>query len=168
LDVYNKIKRVAALILFAAFFLPLSQCTVKESITTDESAGIASSSSAVVASTVLPSPKEERKVQYAYSAYTFSEAGAFATYIAFLWPSLLELAALFFPGLKRSWRIAMFEMVFCLGSAYMVFTLTMFGVLMYGGYLAWGAICSYFLTTFVELYMRIRQAQSMTIERVSL
>ena len=133
------IKRLAAIFLLVAFFLPLSQCTVEER---------------------NPETKAtELKVivNYAYSGNGWPSADTLPTYAAFLWPLALSLASLVWPSLNQKWTIGVLELLLCAGSGFMLFALTYFGTLRYGVYVAGGSIGLYFVTTSVELVARVQK-----------
>ena len=132
------IKRLAAIFLLVAFFLPLSQCTVAERPETKTT-------------------ELEVIVTYAYSAHKWPSVNALATYAAFLWPLTLSIASLVWPRLNQKWTIGIIELLLCAGSAFILFGLTYFGALRYGAYVAGGSIGLYFITTSVELAARVRK-----------
>lgn len=136
MSVVVAIKRIAALCLLISFFLPLSQCTWQ---------GARDEAPQVV-------------VIYAYSAYSWPSLGRASVYAAFFWPAALSIAVLVWPALRRRGRtVAALELLFTLGSAWMVFVLAPLGSLRYGGYLAWGAVAVYFCAALADLLVRFLQ-----------
>lgn len=135
------IKRFAAIMLLAAFFLPLSQCSApKQNVETKVF-------------------EQEVRVTYAYTAHEWPSVEALATYAAFLWPLMFGIASLVWPNLNQKWTVGGLELLLCLGSGFMLYALTFFDSLRYGGYIAWGAIGMYFITTSVALIARIRKTR---------
>jgi len=133
------IKRLAAISLLVALFLPLSRCALE---------------------TEDPQTKAVERtvsVTYAYTAYRAPIADALATYAAFLWPLLLATARLMWPVLNRKWSVEILEVVFCLGSAYELMRLTFFGEWLYGAYVAAVSIGVYLIGALVELAARARE-----------
>jgi len=140
------IKRVAAILLLLAFFLPLSQCT--DSKTNPETKAI----------------EKEVTVTYAYSGFEWSESIGDLAYeaavcAAFLWPLVLSIASLIRSSLNQKLTIGILELLLCIGSWYMLNVITSFGELRYGAYLAYGSIGLYFITTLVQLVVRIREVK---------
>jgi hypothetical protein len=131
-------KRMAAILLLLAFFLPLSQCTVEQQTPDGK---------AVEPTTVVTS---------AYSSHEWPSADALATYGSFLWPLMLAVASLIWPALSKRAAIGVLELLLCAGSAYVLLTLIYFGDIRYGAYVAAGAIGTYFIATSVELAARLR------------
>ena len=136
------IKRIAAIFLLVAFFLPLSQCTI--TMPNAETKAI----------------EKKTHVIYAYTAYEWPSVQSLATYAAFIWPLTFGIASLVWPSLNQKWMIGVLEMLLCVGSGFTLFGLSFLGSLQYGGYIAWGAIGIYFITTSVEFATRIRKKWS--------
>jgi hypothetical protein len=134
------IKRLAAIVLVVAFFLPLSQCTVEE-----QNPETRATELKVI-------------VNYAYAHDNWRSLDALATYAAFLWPLTLVIAGLVWPNLNQKLTIGVLELVFCAGSGFVLFALTFIGTLRYGAYLAGVSIGLYFVTTLVELVARARRS----------
>jgi len=133
------IKRVAALFLLVAFFLPLSQCTVE--VPTSETRAI----------------ERQVIVTYAYSRDKWPSVDALAIYVTFLWPLLFAVASLISPSVSGKLAIGIVEILLCVGSGFMLFTLTYIGMLKYGAYVAMGSIGVYFIATSVQLVARMRK-----------
>ena len=129
------LKRVAAIILMAAFFLPLSQCSG-----TDSETGVT-----------------KVYVTYAYSA-DWPSVNPLTAAAAFTWPLALSIATLVWPRLNQKWPIGIIELVLCAGSALVLVVLIAFcDKVLYGTYVAGGSIGLYFTTTLVALGSRVRK-----------
>ena len=133
-------KRLAAIALLAALFLPLSRCTLEEH------------------DPQTKATKQTVSVTYAYSGHSWPSVDALADYAAFLWPLLLAVARMIRPGLNQRWSVQLLELALCLGSAFILFRLTIGGEWLYGAYIAAAAIAAYFTTVLAELAARLRRA----------
>lgn len=133
------IKRLAAILLVLAFFLPLSQCSIK--MQDPETGAI----------------KESVTVTYAYEAAANSTTHAIAIYAAFFWPLALVVATMVWPGLHQKMSIGVLELLFCSGSLIVQVGLSMFGTPLYGGNIAFGSIALYFVATLAGLVLQARK-----------
>ena len=127
------VKRVAGIVLLAALFLPLSQCTLEQEHPQTKAA------------------ERTVTVTYAYTAFEHSIVDGFAAYGAFLWPLLLAAACRIWPGLSRRLSVLVLELLLCLASAYELFGLLVMKEVLYGGYLAAGAIGAYLIAVLAQL-----------------
>lgn len=131
-----KLKRISAIVLLLAFFMPLSQCS---SIQTEGSA---------------EPPKTT--IFYAYSHDNKISTIMLLSVIAFLWPSLSILLVAYRKTLNSSLIFKLSELLFCIGTAYILVGLTLFGDLLYGSYVAGLSILTYALITLYESFLIIR------------
>lgn len=134
------VKRIAAIVLLLAFFLPLSQCSVMEK----QSPGKAS----------VPSVE----VTYAYATYDEEFPTPVLAYVGFLWPLGFSIAGLLRPPLMRRRGAALSEMVLCVGSGYVLYVLASWGETRYGAYVAATAIGLYFVSASADVAIRVRAA----------
>lgn len=134
-----RIKRVAAVFLLIAFFLPLSQCT---------------------AETANPDTKTlERRatVTYAYAAHEWPSVDAVATYGAFIWPLVFAVTGLVRPRPGYKLTTPLLEILFSAGSGYILLTLIIFRAPLYGWYIASASIGAYFIATLAGLFGHARR-----------
>jgi hypothetical protein len=133
------VKRLAAVVLLIALFLPLSQCSKHE---------------------WDPQTKASKITVTVKYAYAVSEpvVDAAAAYGAFLWPALFACAFLLWPSLNHMWTVAMLEVVLCLASAYELVHLVYYhDLLLYGTYVTAGAIGAYLIAVLLQIAFRIRK-----------
>jgi hypothetical protein len=134
------VKRIAAMVLLVAFFLPLAQCTVM---------------------TTKPGKVSEPVVDvtYAYATYDEEFPTPVLAYVGFLWPLAFAIAGLLRPKLLRHRGVALIEMTLCVGSAYVLYMLvTLGGDIRYGAYVAATAIGLYFVSASADVAIRWRAA----------
>jgi hypothetical protein len=96
-------------------------------------------------------------VTYPYAAYSWPSIERAGTYAAFVWPLVITAAAAALPALEAKAPLLALEVLFCLGSAWMLFVLTMFGELRYGAYVAFGSLGAYLAALIVELIGVLRR-----------
>ena len=144
LNIISAIKWIATFLLSMAFFLPLSQCSHKEA-TPDKKPNVEAKADV-----------QKMDITYTYSAYKWPEVGAAVTFLAFFWPLIIGVIKLVWPNLDKKLTVDMVEILFCAGSGYMVYCLTIFDSLLYGGYIAWGAIGIYFISASAALLIHFR------------
>ena len=126
------IKRVFALILLLAFFMPLSQCTTYDP-NNEEAAPIIN-------------------IDYGYSNKQILSLDMAISIAAFSWPMFLQLLIAIRKALNISIWYKSLELVCCLGTAYMLFIINIFGKPLYGSYIAVIALGFYGLLTIFECY----------------
>ncbi len=126
------IKRIASVILIVAFFMPLSQCSVSTPPTND--------------------PQESKmEITYAYSAYQWPSAWSIVALLAFFWPFLFS----FYWHGKSKMIINIIELLLCVGTGFMLFTLTYMGGLLMGAYIAIASLTVYSLATANQMRKRL-------------
>lgn len=133
LKIIVKLKRLTAVLMLIAFFLPMSHCAV-EPTTTD--------------SNVI---EQKVAVTYAYSANEWPSLEAVATYGAFIWPLALIATGLLWRRAENKWVIPLLEILLSAGSAYILLMLTIFREPLYGWYIASISLGVYFIATLTEL-----------------
>jgi hypothetical protein len=126
------IKRIAAVILMVAFFLPLSQCRAPTPPTND-------------------AQELKMEVTYAYSAYQWPGAESFAAFFAFFWPVMFS----FLGRVKSKLLINSIELLLCVGTGFMLFALTYMGSLLLGAYVAIALLVVYSLATANQIRKRL-------------
>lgn len=130
------IKRLSAVVLMLAFFMPLSQCSAPQKENSKE--------------------PPEIIVKYAYSQNTESPLATLASVAAFFWPALLAVVFTIKKVLSSRILFKLLELIFCLGTGYMLVMLNIFGKPLYGSYVATSAISIYGLLTLYEIFVIIR------------
>lgn len=144
-----QLKRVAAICLLVAFFLPLTQCTQTTPRDQASTSSQPSQATHVSAEQVFASTADKN-----------SPLQSTANALLFLWPVCFMLLTLLRPQLDEHFALRHLELALCLFSIVFLLRLTAFGSLLPGGYLAWGALFSYTLITVLRLLSRIRQVWS--------
>jgi hypothetical protein len=142
------LKRLAAVGLLIAFFLPLSQCSTPEQ-NISEKPSTQSAQAAKVA--------QSNGITYAARTDKDDILLTLINGFAFFWPVLFTLLAFLRPEVEQSLSIRLSEILLCLGSAFILLRLTSFGTLLAGGYLAWCALGVYFAITLFNFIARIRR-----------
>jgi len=130
------IKRLSALVLVMAFFMPLSQCTHSSSLN--------------------QSQPPTTTVKYAYSHTNKLSFEMAASVASFFWPLMFISLTSIKKTLNTNLYFKSFEFIACLGSAYMLLLLNIFGKLLYGSYFAISALTVYGLLTLYEGIMVFR------------
>lgn len=131
----NFAKRISSILLMAAFFLPLSQCTVLEG----------------------HSPNSH-SVPYdvaAFSSYDWPSIGSLVALTLFFWPAFLQLISVIRPQRRNDsvWPIVM-EACMCLLTGAGISWLTFMGnAVRYGAWVAYTATMIYFSALAVELML---------------
>lgn len=136
MSVIFNFKRISALVLLLAFFMPLSQCSGPQKENSSE--------------------PPEISIKYAYSHDSIISISMLASVAAFFWPSLIILLVAFIKALNFSLILKLTEIVFCCGTAYMLVALNIFGSPLYGSYVAMLSIAIYGLITLYESFLLIR------------
>jgi hypothetical protein len=147
LNLLTVLKRLAAISLMLAFFLPLSQCSTKETNFSEKTI-----------SQLVQTAKSTSSDGIVY-AYRADKDGALFTLLngfAFIWPLLFSLLAFVRPAVEQNLSVRLSELVLCVGSALILLRLTMLGELLSGGYLAWCALAIYVTITLVSFIARVR------------
>lgn len=164
----TQVKRIAALLLFASFYLPLYSCTYhpKErphaSTHTAVAPSQAQSAQAPTVHPVAQPPQHNFKiptrVDYtAYESIRWPSIEGATTIAAFAWALLFQLAFIVLPDLGRQRATAILELLLCCASAgglgwYLWHGLRMPGAaLEYGSVIAYGALLAYFAATVREM-----------------
>ncbi len=143
-----KIKRWAAVFMLLSLFLPLAQ--LKQCTTFRLPDGTSVTGEHIVDIYAYNQAWTEKE-------YTETPLFLLAVYVAFLWPLILSITSLIWPGLNQKWYINVLELLLCVGSVYMLGGITFFQNLRYGFYVAGGSIVLYFVTTLAELVARVRK-----------
>jgi len=112
--------------------MPLSQCTIYDP-NNEEAAPIIN-------------------IEYGYSNRQILSLDMVISFAAFSWPMFLQLILAIRKTLNISILYKSLELVCCLGTAYMLFLINIFGKPLYGSYIAVIALGSYGLLTIYECY----------------
>nr|WP_314858457.1 hypothetical protein [uncultured Undibacterium sp.] len=142
------LKRLAAVGLLVAFFLPLSQCSTPENNISEKPP---------TQSTQAVKVAQGDGIIYATRADKDDTLLTMTNGFAFFWPVLFTLLAFLRPEVEQSLSIRLSEILLCLGSAFILLRLTTFGTLLPGGYLGWSALGIYFAITLFNFIARIRR-----------
>lgn len=172
------VKRIAAVGVLLAFFLPLSQCS---SLVSEESVESASTSvnQAVVSSVVnkesaqvvlkdaenkesievknkVKSKDKSPEKNYAYKAAPWTSWNAFFMYCIFLWPCLLIFMLWRRPAWQEKLSVNVLEIMLALASILILNFFSLFYQLLIGAYLALAAWSLYGLAAASVLWQRFR------------
>lgn len=140
------LKRLAAICLLAALFLPLTQCTQ------------ASKREPARQTTTHSQAASNYQTQvFASTADSDSIALTVANVFIFIWPLCLVFLTWLRPHFDENFSLRHMEVLLCLSSFIVLYRLTAFGELLPGGYLAWGALSAYSLITVLRLLSRTRR-----------
>jgi len=130
------IKRLCAVVLMLAFFMPLSQCSAPQK----ESGNSA----------------PEVIIKYAYTQDESSPLELYVNIAAFFWPILMVVLLSCNKNIRSFLPVKLLELLFCVGSGYALVMLNMFGEPLFGSYVACFAISLYGLLTLYECYVVVR------------
>jgi hypothetical protein len=175
------LKRIAAMGVLLAFFLPLSQCSsrvIEESLKSPESAVTPVNSTGVSSEVKKESVQEEvmdaenkaskddkNKViskdkssekNYAYKAAPWTSGNAFFMYCIFLWPCLLMLLLWKRPAWQEKLSVNVLEIMLALASILILIFFSLFYQLLIGAYLALAGWSLYGLAAASVLWQRVR------------
>jgi inner membrane protein len=138
------VKRVAAVLLFVALFLPLSRCARQAPVPPGGE------------------PQANAPVTYEYSyAWTRFDAGNAGSYLAilsFLWPLPILLWEAFSKRRTALVVLLWLQPLLCLGSAWLIYMRTLLEQPWTGAWLAWTALSAYFLASVCALVSDVRAA----------
>ena len=144
----RKVRLAAALILLAAAFLPLSECS--------QGPNHPASSSKTIGQRIYPQSTSDVSYQYAYQSVALDGFTAF-TIIAFVWPILLLFLQRRATSGKRVWVFRVLEVLLSIGSIYWINVLTYhsFGATwLYGAYIAVAAVSVFAFCGIVNWFTR--------------
>jgi hypothetical protein len=160
-------KRIAALAVLIAFFLPLSQCSSRvseESATTPVNQKITNSevnketvqASAMAADSVDKASAKSVQKNYAYKEAPWLSWRAFFMYGIFLWPCLLVLMATWRSNWQSKLPVNIVELGLALSSIAVLIFFNLFYELLFGAYLALAGWTMYGLAAASVLWQRLR------------
>jgi hypothetical protein len=153
MSILQKIRLGAAIVLFCAIFLPLSQCS-------SQKGGTKTPQALAHAGHLFPRSDKDFRYQYAIKEIDFSLGGAL-TLIAFVWPLAFAIWSRK-SRLRRFWWIFYTgELLLCAGTANSIYALTQEFVgevrWLYGFYVAETTTAIYATTTLISIVDRIRR-----------
>ena len=137
------IRRLAALVLLAALFLPLSRCSKQDGGAADQAS---------------PVPSQTYRYFYAWTDFQAGSVGSWLIFLAFLWP---------IPFLAHEWTrrdrpapmwLSAAQLPLAAGAITLVYSRTFLNQLWVGGYLAYIALGSYAAVLIAEIGIRIVRA----------
>lgn len=140
------LKRLAAICLFAALFLPLTQCTQASKHEPAQQTTAQSKAASTYQTQV-----------FASTADSDSIALTVANVLTFIWPLCFVLLTWLRPQCDESFSLRHIEVLLCAFSFAFLSRLTAFGELLLGAYLAWGALSAYSLITVLRLLSRTHE-----------
>jgi cation transport ATPase len=176
------VKRIAAVGVLLAFFLPLSQCSSRVSEESVESASTSVNQAAVTLDvkkesvqkvvveaenkeSIEDKSKDKNKVKskdkspeknYAYKAAPWTSWNAFFMYCIFLWPCLLIFMLWRRPAWQEKLSVNVLEIMLALASILILNFFSLFYQLLIGAYLALAAWSLYGLAAASVLWQRFR------------
>lgn len=122
----STVKSMSSVALMLAFFMPLSQCSIRSDKISDKP------------------PETKIFVKYAYSRDSNSLLILLANIGAFFWPVLASVILFYKSAVNLSLITKLLEIFLCFGTGYMLVVLNIFGEPLYGSYVAAVAIVVYF------------------------
>ncbi len=149
------LKRLSAICLFAAFFLPLTQCTQTSKREPTQQTTAQNQVAPRLDAPKFDAPKLDTQV-FAMTADRDSITLSVANILTFIWPLCLVILIWLRPQLDERFSLRHVEILLCLLSVISLLRLTAFGELLPGGFLAWGALLTYSLITVLRLVSRTR------------
>lgn len=158
----KNIKGIATILLMICFVLPLSRCDRNEKLEAPRTANTAVTKQQ---NKRPPDPAYEDK--YAYKNVSADDPVTGALTIAgFFWPLIFLAFGRKSPSFRAAMAINLGELLLCAGSAYMIFGITLFGDLRYGGYLAYLFVVAYLMSTLIQIFVRVRTRMAETCEKI--
>ena len=155
----QRIKLLACLLLMVSFFLPISRCAVKEATVYQPPVLIGSEEvKEVTPMHKVNDTKGNNKAvyHYPYKMLSFDELSCWAIFLSFFWPIPILFYCWFGKNLKIIISLKLIEPIACLGAGYVIYSLSFFGEIMYGGYIALASITSYFIASCIDSFFIIR------------
>ncbi len=140
------LKRVAAVCLFSALFLPLTQCSPATKPEQSQQTSVQKQVKSALDTRV-----------FASSADSDSIALTTVNIFIFIWPLLLSLLTWIRPQLDEHFSLRHIEVLLSLCSFIFLYRLTAFGEPLFGAYLAWSALSAYSLITILRLLSRTHE-----------
>ena len=148
----TNIKGIATILLMICFVLPLSRCDRNEKIEAPRTANTEATKQQIKRP---PDPAYEDK--YALNNVSADDPATSALTIAtFFWPLIFLAFGRKTPSFRAAMAINIVELLLCTGSTYMIYGITLFGDLRYGGYLAYLSVGAYFMSTLAQIFVRVR------------
>jgi len=154
------VRRLSALILLAALFLPLSRCSDQTGVGTPE-AGAADAAGPVQAPVQAPGSAASYTYYYAWTDFDASEPWSWLIFVVFLWPLPFLAHELLARGRAVPPWLSAIQLPLGAGSITLVYYRTFLHELWIGGYLAYIGLGAFSLALAVEIILGIlRQARS--------
>lgn len=158
MNTIKKIKRVAAIVLFVTFFLPLSQCQKSHYKIVPQTSA---ETGETIASRVEEVPlAADTAPEYSYNiaAEMFEPADVFSwlVLLAFTWPLLFWAWQIRDKRSRTGFIMNALEPLACIGSGYITWNLSFLGDILIWGYLSMASVLTYFLSSCYELSFSIK------------
>ncbi len=131
---------LGGLLLLLCLALPISQCTQKKTDLKPSNT-----------SHVINQPVHRATVYYPHNYIDFGDFSGYIVLAAYIWPALIAITRI------RKWKpqaeliILFFEVLFCFGSGWLIYTIGSVGQRLIGGYLAMAALAVYLLSTLIAI-----------------
>jgi hypothetical protein len=141
----QKLKLTLGILMIAALFVPLSQC----------SHGGKSTDAPPTAKTGLQKifPRSDARTEYDYGAtrLDLSLNGAL-TLVAFSWPLVLALLGRRAHGKRRAWFLSTLELLLCAGTIWWIYAVTEGATRLWGTYFVFALISAYGVAALIDLF----------------
>ena len=144
----HKIKLTLGVLMIAALFAPLSQC----------SHGGKSNALPPPAKTGWQKifPRSDEQTDYDYGATRLAPSlNGGVTMVAFGWPLVLALLGRRAQGRRRAWLLYGLELLLCAGTLWWVYAVTEAGTRLWGAYFVFALASAYALAALVDLFRNI-------------
>jgi hypothetical protein len=145
----HKIKLTLGVLMIAALFVPLSQCSrggKSNALPPPAKTGL---------QTIFPRSDEQTDYDYGVKRLVPSLNGVL-TLVAFCWPVVLALLGRRTHGKRRVWLLNALELLLCAGTIWFIHAVTEAGTRLWGAYFVFALASAYALTTLVDLFGNMR------------
>jgi hypothetical protein len=134
----RRLRLGAAIVLLGAAFLPLSECSRRETHPPP--------APTTIAQKLFPQTNPDFAYQYGFRSIELSVAGVL-TVVAFVWPLLFVLFIDKRRGSRLRRTFLVIELLLCAGTLYWVHAIMFGGTWLYGAYIVLGAVVLFAYTT---------------------
>lgn len=154
----TRIKRVAAIVLFVTFFLPLSKCQKNHYRIVQPTSSESGEKVASRLEEIPPSPDAVPEYSYNTAAGMFEPGDTFSWLIllAFVWPLLFWGWQIRDKRPRIAFIMNVMEPLACIGSGYVTWSLSFLGDILVWGYVSMASVLIYFLASCYELALSIK------------
>ena len=145
----HKLKLTLGVLMIAALFVPLSQC----------SHGGKENAAPPPAKTGLQKifPRSDAQTDYDYGAMRLEPSlNGVVTLVAFTWPLVLALLGRRAHGKRRAWPLHVLELLLCAGTIWFIYALTEGSTRLWGAWFVFALTTAYLIAAVVDLCASLR------------